>query len=240
VEEMRKFALCLVMLLMVASPASACIGARQAAMGWCGVAISDDATCSYWNPAALVWAKDGVLWENISHKTVFAIKEDNCGFHYVDAWDKTYFAFSYAVPFVHSSSFGINIGVMEQDYLTSDWMECFYRDGKRLSLDLSYFIKYGSISCGLLAQDLGNIRPGLSYSNNFLVAAVEYYDMFDVLDMRCWRFGIELNPVSPLSLRFGYNEDDGNSYGIGFEVSFGKFDVVLYRENFYYSISLFL
>jgi len=55
VETMRKFVLCLVMVLTFASPAAACIGARQAAMGWCGVAISDDATASYWNPAALVW-----------------------------------------------------------------------------------------------------------------------------------------------------------------------------------------
>ena len=41
---MRKFVLCLVMVLTFASPAAACIGARQAAMGWECISYSETIT----------------------------------------------------------------------------------------------------------------------------------------------------------------------------------------------------
>jgi len=60
VAEMRKFVLCLVLVLTFASPAAACIGARQAAMGWCGVASSDDAAAAYWNPSKIPFSNNQV------------------------------------------------------------------------------------------------------------------------------------------------------------------------------------
>ena len=90
----RHTVICVLLLTLFASPASACIGARHAAMGWCGVAISDDATASYWNPAALVWARDGFVYDSIYNRTAFAVKRGKYALHCCDECDKIYFDIS--------------------------------------------------------------------------------------------------------------------------------------------------
>ena len=232
VEDMRKFVICLVMLLLVASPASACIGARYAALGWSGVAIADDATASYWNPAALVWAKDGLLWENIRNRKVIAIKEDNIGFHFVGTSGQTYWRVSYGHQLASNSALGINVG----------WND-FYNsisDYNGPSVDVSYTLRSGNMIFAILGQNIGNIRPSIAYQDDYITITADAYDVLELCPLRHYRAGIELVPISFLSLRWGYESlYDEYAYGIGFEASFASVDIVVYEGNYGCSFTLF-
>lgn len=227
---MRKFVICLVMLLLVSSPASACIGARQAAMGWAGVAISDDATASYWNPAAMVWAKDGVMYDNFLDRTAVAAKVGNVGLHYVKEWDKAYCAIGYGHQLSNNTSIGVNVGLA--NYGNS-------RD--ELFTDVSYIHHVGELTFGVLAQNFSNIRPEIAYTSNFLTVTAGFYDLFDVCknynddgaSVRDFHSGVELRPVSFLALRSGYNSDYENLiYGAGIKLSFLSIDFVHMEEDY--------
>ena len=222
VEDMRKFVICLVMLLLVSSPASACIGARQASMGWAGVAISDDATASYWNPAALVWAKDGFMYGSIWGSKDFAAKYDSFGFHYVQDWNKSYWQVGYGHLIDNNTAIGFNIGWSEYDY-----------GHPHPSADLSFAYKRDNVSFGVLAQDFINIRPEFAYSTKYITIVVGSYDLFDM----CRHFnddggslqkvytGLELRPTSYLALRGGRNSGyEELIYGAGISLSFFRLD----------------
>ena len=232
---MSKFVVCLVMLLLVTSPASACIGARQAAMGWCGVAISDDATCSYWNPAALVWAKDGFMYGSIWGSTELAAKYGSFGFHYVDQWDKWYWCISYGHQLDTDTAIGFNVG----------WLNYAYGHHYP-SLDIAYLHKHNNFTFGVLAQNLGNIRPEIAYSTDYITISVGLYDLFDIckhynddgISLRDLHAGIELRPVSFLALRGGYNSDyEDLIYGVAIKTSFLTLDFVHIEEVDCFSIT---
>lgn len=216
---MRKFVICLVMLLLVASPASACIGARQAAMGWAGVAISDDATCSYWNPAALVWARDGVMYDSILDRTAIAIKHDCYGFHLSNEWDKFYCLVSYGKQLTNNSAFGFNVGWEEDN--------TYYSSYKGPAADLSYVWSKDNLTLAVLAQNIGNIRPAIAYKNDFAVITANVYDMLDLCQLRHFQIGMEITPIPYFALRAGYNQYYGSFvYGIGFNADFLSLDIV--------------
>jgi hypothetical protein len=230
VEEMRKFVVCLVMLLLVASPAAACIGARQAAMGWAGVAISDDATASYWNPAALVWAKDGVFYDNISNRTAIAAKYQHYGFFLVDEWDKSYCLLSHGIQLTENSAFGFNIG---WEHHTAGF--CSYNGP---SADLSYVWAKDGVTIAVLAQNFGNIRPALAYSNQCIVITASAYDLLNLCQLRHFQTGIEIVPVSFLAVRGGYNSlYDGFAYGVGLNASLVSLDFVSILNKISFSIT---
>lgn len=233
---MKQIILALVVLMMVATPVDACIGARQAAMGWCGVAISDDATASYWNPAALVWAKDGMFYGSIWGGADFAIKINNTGFHCVKDWDKQYFSISYGHPINNRTAIGCNLG----------W--CSYVDGYQYpSLDFSFLYKFNNFTFGVLAQNVKNIRPEIAYSTDFITIAAGFYDLFDIckhfnysgISLQDFHAGLELRPISILALRAGYNTDFGYTWGVGINFKSIEFNLVSIYDEICYSINIF-
>jgi hypothetical protein len=228
---MKKVLISVVLIFMLSSPSLGCIGARQAAMGWAGVAISDDATVSYWNPAN-IWAKDGFYWENFGERTALAIKQSNYGFHYVDEWDKTYWRLSYGNKTSNNSAFGISVG----------WEEYhgYFSDYKGPSADISYIYKKDHFTYAILAQNIGNIRPTIAYQNNFITITTSIYDIFNLCPLRHFQTGIEVTPIPFISFRGGYNGFyEIFTYGIGVKTSFMSLDLVhLFNEN-HYSITLF-
>jgi len=232
---MRKFVLCMVMVLTFASPAAACIGARQAAMGWCGVAISDDATTSYWNPAALVWARDGFMYGSIWGSTDLAAKYGSFGFHYVADWDKWYWRISYGHQLDTDTAIGFNVG----------WFNYTYGH-HHPSLDIAYLHKHNNFTFGVLAQNLGNIRPEIACNTDHVTISVGLYDLFDIckhynddgISLRDLHAGIELRPVSFLALRGGYISNyDNLTYGVAIKTSFLTLDYVRIEEVNCFSIT---
>ncbi len=216
---MRKFVLCLVMVLTFASPAAACIGARQAAMGWCGVAISDDATCSYWNPAALVWAKDGFMYGSIWGGKYFAAKYGSFGFHHVDQWDKWYCKMSYGHRLNTHSAVGFNLGWAYYNSCIPPY------NGP--SADVSYLYRVDGFLFGVLAQNLGNIRPEIAYSTEFITLSAGIYDLLNVCSLRDFHVGVEIRPFPVLALRGGYNSDyEDLIYSAALKTSFLTMDFV--------------
>ena len=227
---MRKFVVCLALLLLVTSPASACIGARQAAMGWCGVAISDDATASYWNPAAIVWAKDGVMYDNIWDRTVLAGKYNNFGFHYVDEWDKWYCQIGYGHQLNQNLAVGFNVGWAEYN-------NC-YPPYNGPTADVSYLYRVNGFSFGVLSQSLGNIRPEIAYSTEFVTLSAGIYDLLNVYSSRDFHVGVEIRPFPILALRGGYNSYyEDLTYGVAIKTSFLTLDYVRIEEVNCFSIT---
>jgi hypothetical protein len=213
VEDLRKFVICLVMLLLIASPANACIGARQAAMGWCGVAISDDATASYWNPAALVWAKDGFMYGSIWGSTDLAAKYGSFGFHYVDQWNKWYWQIGYGHQLNKNLAVGFNVG-------WAGYNNC-YPPYNGPSADVSCLYRVEGFSFGVLAQNLVNIRPEIAYSTEFITLSAGIYDLLNVYSLRYFHVGVEICPFPILALRGGYNSDyEDLIYGAALKASF--------------------
>ena len=213
---MKKIIICLVMLLTIASPAYACIGARQAAMGWSGVAISDDATCSYWNPAALVWANEGFMYGSIWGSKDFAAKYGNFGFHYVQYWNKSYWQVGYGHLIDNNTAIGFNIGWSEYDY-----------GHPHPSADLSFAYKHDNVSFGVLAQDFINIRPEIAYSTDFVTLSAGIYDLLNAYSVRDFHVGVEMRPFPVFALRGGYNSDyEDLIYGAALKTSFLTLDFV--------------
>lgn len=228
---MKRIIVVLIAVFVVVSPASACIGARQAAMGWSGVATSNDAMASYWNPAALPLAQDSIIYDNTIDRIIFAAKYDSYGFHYVNQPEMKHVNIGYGHHFSFGS-IGVNIGLGEYyGYRTSY---------KSPNLDISYFYQTPHVSFGLLIQNVVNIRPSIAFHNRYLVVTAELYDILDMYDYyRHYRVGIEISPFSFLSLRAGYNElYDNISYGVGLRTSFAVIDMVYLDDKYYYSISL--
>lgn len=236
---MKRVMLALVMLMLVASPASACIGARQAAMGWAGVAISDDATCSYWNPAATVWAKDGAFYSSADNETAIAIKYDKYGFHFVDEGRK-YFSLSYSHQLSEYQAIGLGLG---WQFPAPVFYDDFNDDGFKLErisgtegsedyngpeIDFSYFAKRGGLQYGVLCQG-ANVRPAIAVVGDYVTLSGCIYDLLDYFGVRHIRAGIEIAPfpsfsVAP-SVRCGYNGyDEAVVCGVGLQVLFISFD----------------
>jgi len=227
-----------ILALIAVFPAQGCIGARQAAMGWCGVAISDDATASYWNPAAMVWAKDGVMYDNIGGGTAIAAKYHNYGFFFVDEWDKAYCLLSHGIQLTENSAFGFNVG-----WETHTAGFCRYNGP---AADLSYIWTKNGLTLAMLAQNLGNIRPEIAYNTDYITIAAGAYDLFDICQyfdddgrsLRDFHAGIELRPVSFLALRGGYNDDcEYLFYGVGICSSFFSLDFMYIGGYDYFSVT---
>lgn len=234
---MKRSIIYLVLLICVSTPANACIGARHAAMGWCGVAMSDDATASYWNPAAMVWAKDGVMYDTIWDRTALAWKYNNFGFHYVDELDKWYCRIGYGYQLNKNLAVGFNVGWAEYN-------NC-YPPYNGPSADLSLIYRNGDFSLGLLAQNIGNIRPEIAYNTEHFTVAAGFYDLFDSIGYfykynpyRRLCIGAEIRPVSFLALRGGYISNYNNlTYGVAIKTSFLTLDYVRIEEVNCFSIT---
>lgn len=227
---MKRSIIYLVLLICVSTPANACIGARYAAMGWCGVAISDDATASYWNPAAIVWVKDGFMYGSIWGSTDLAAKYGSFGFHYVDEWDKWYCRIGYGYQLNQNLAVGFNVGWAEYN-------NC-YPPYNGPSADVSYLYRVNGFSFGVLAQNLGNIRPEIAYSTEFVTLSAAIYDLLNLYSLRDFHVGVEIRPFPILALRGGYNSDyEDLIYGVAIKTSFLTLDYVRIEEVNCFSIT---
>lgn len=227
---MRRIVICLLLLFITASPAGACIGARYAGIGWCGVAVADDAAASYWNPAAIVWAKDGFMYGSIWGSKDFAAKYGSFGFHCVDEWDKWYWCISYGHQLNQNLAVGFNVG----------WAECnnCYLPYNGPTADISYLYRVNGFSFGVLAQNLGNIRPEIAYSTEFVTLSAGIYDLLNVYSLRDFHVGIEIRPFPILALRGGYNSNyEDLIYGVAIKTSFLTLDYVRIEEVNCFSIT---
>ena len=63
--------------------------------------------------------------------------------------------------------------------------------------------KNNNITFGILLQTMNNLRPAISYSNNYWSFAVEYYDILDRHKVRRLRLGQEFRYKSNVFLRCG-------------------------------------
>jgi len=239
------------MLTLVSIPAQGCIGARQAAMGWAGVAISDDATASYWNPATFPWARNGLFCENIYDNIAIALKHDEWGFAFADQYDKTYFEFSHSFMLSSNTAIGIAAGwhadkrnepniIICDGYILVPVPQTIANLYNGPMASVSFISVHDYINFGVLLQGI-TVRPGICLKTDGLAVSGEIYDLFGICDNFHYRFGVEFTPVSFLSLRGGYNsEHERVTYGVGIRASFVSIDMVhYYDDENYYSVSLF-
>ena len=233
---MRQVIVCLVLIVLFAAPVDGCIGARYAGLGWCGVAVADDATASYWNPAALVWASDGFVYDSIYNRTAFAVKRGKYALHYCDEWNKIYFDISRGFQINENSAWGLSVGYY---YAKQFSFYCSYRG---ITPSVSYYHKISpALSFGVLLQGMCNLRPGVCYKNERLLVSIEYYDLLDVYELQNFHAGVEIYLLD-LTLRIGYDRDVLR-YGLGIKNKKCTFDA--YWENnsslqdtLYFGISL--
>src|SRR5690554_2584417 len=230
---MRRIVICLLLLFITASPAGACIGARYAGIGWCGVAVADDATASYWNPAALVWASDGFVYDNIYKRTAFAYKQGKYGVHGCDDWGKTYFDISCGFQINENSAWGLSIGY---HYAKYSFVTAYYRG---IFPSVSYIHKITpNLNFGVLLQGLHNLRPGVCYQNKYFLLSIESYDLLSISVPAEFKIGVEFYPLDFLVLRTSFN-DGVMKYGFGIKNQKYSFDGFWDTNTLYIGISYY-
>jgi hypothetical protein len=233
---MRKFVLCFVLLFMLASPSYACIGARQAAMGWAGVACSDDATVAYWNPALIPFTKSGVSFDtfcsvipNCNPRILFTSQSfigNHIGITHTVNQTREYYMISYAQQVF--DDFSLSVGVS---------IDFKYGQYQGYSLIFSGVCKHDWLTLAVLAQDT-NIRPSVAIATGHIIVCLEVYDAANLYERRHLRLGSEVN-FSQLAIRVGYttreglNETSGFSYGLGVNISDLKIDFTKFKEDLY-------
>ena len=235
---MRQVIVCLVLIGLFAAPVDACIGARYAGLGWCGVAIADGPEASYWNPAAFAWARDGVMYGSIFGSKDFAAKYGNWGVHYVQDWDKWYSGIGYGFQIENNMAIGFNLG----------W--CSYNDEyyNHISeipfLDISFIYKQGNFVYGTLLQNIVNVRPEVAYITDYITITAGFYDLVNLSSIfyeesfHNFHMGIELRLNSFLALRGGYNSKyDRLLYGVGLVFKHCKIDLVNIDDEIYFTFT---
>ena len=173
------------------------------------------------------------MYGSIWGSTDLAAKYGSFGFHYVDEWDKWYCQIGYGHQLDTDTAIGFNVG----------WINYAYGH-HHPSLDIALLHKFNNFTFGILAQNVGNIRPEIAYHTDYFTAAIGFYDLFDICKrfnggetLRDFHAGIELRPFSFLSLRGGYNTYYGITYGLGIAIDSLTFDVFAYPQNTYFSLS---
>jgi long-subunit fatty acid transport protein len=252
IRNLLKGALCGIVLSAILSfapkEAEACSSAIPSGRGYTNVAVAEDASAVYWNPAGLVQLERPELDMTLSPNNRY--KEFVC----------------YAQPLDDKSAFGVNYshrhidvddGLEEDAYwiigsysrklneklfVGGNLMVCrnyindepFVYNGKSdfFSIDLGFLYKPNEkMSIGLLVQqsiygrNKFNIRPGLSYKfDDKTFFTVEGYDATSAFINSSWfRSGIERKVDDRLSLRAGIQIGDSVVPSVG--VSFRKDDL---------------
>ncbi|NPV54400.1 MAG: hypothetical protein HPY71_12940 [Firmicutes bacterium] len=159
-------------------PARACVGARPLAMGGAFVAVADDSSAVYWNPAGLIQlkSKELSLTHTLNNRDIFNydeflvyaepdagkgaggiswIKEhyllrvDNAGELY---YSSNWFTYSYAKRPSRDFYIGANIRYEKHNLYRPDVVEA---TGNRWGIDLGMLYKASPrLSLGLLVQDI--------------------------------------------------------------------------------------
>lgn len=231
---MRKFVLCLVLTFLIANPVNACIGAKQAAMGWAGVASSDDAAAAYWNPSKIPFSNNqvslDVFYGTYPNKprlwyTSESFSNNNLGITHGVNVKREYLMISYAFALSKEIAFsaGTSFDFIDREY-----------QGNALILSGTYQRNRLTIAC--LAQDM-NIRPSLAITTNDIIICLEIYDALNYYDFLHVRVGGELN-MGLFKFRAGYNSEDRHlTYGFGIKIAKYTVDFAHLKEIYGVSIN---
>jgi hypothetical protein len=206
---MKKIILVIGLLLLVSSPAYGCIGARAAGMGYANVAAVNDATAAYWNPSSMAA-------NSIEFGTVIIGNQTEYFVSFTDNhW--SFYKFDY---YNQGNFWGINHSFRLTRSITAS-IGVFYDadDGLLPSFSATYQAK--NLRYAILANG-GNVRPSVSFQNEWFTACYESYDVFRQSNDQEQRFGIEIK-YKEIAFRKGYKYVDTpmetfsvNTYGLGF------------------------
>jgi hypothetical protein len=185
------------------------------------VAISDDATVAYWNPAALVWVDNNVsvqLYDPDDLQKHIAVKSGNVGLYLTKTWRRYYGQFAYAYVLNDSSSLGIALGGSAPN-------NCFDNNCYSMT-SVSYLGNYKNLRYGFLLQDFYNFRPGIAYLGKYTTISAEVYSLFDP-GFRSLRSGIEIFVLPWVCVRFGQetHQSGYKDFMCGLGISTNRFSV---------------
>jgi hypothetical protein len=205
------FSVLSLLLLTLPSPTLACIGAEAAGMGDAYVSAVDDVTAVYWNPAALVWVEPSFalgIRREVPYDYI-AIKPNNnpLAYAYINKSDKERFLLiAYGQKITENSAWGFSIGPDDDP-----------DNPYGITFDTSYLVKYSHWRIGLLWQDFLNVRPSVTWSNNYLTVCGEIYNLFSNYDERYEiRTGVSLKVLPFMSIQAGYR-----NYTSHWDVTYG-------------------
>ena len=236
---MRKFVLCLVMVLTFASPAAACIGARAASMGYANVAGVNDATAAYWNPSLIPFLEPQVSfdtfcivlpvpgWEPVLHYTSQSVITGSFGIVHNTNQTREYYMISYAHKL--SDTLSLSAGIS---------LDFRYNRYQGYGLVLSGTYRNDWLTLAVLAQDT-NIRPSVAIGTDHILVCAEIYDAFDEYFVRHLRIGAELKykwitaKVGYNGRDDGFNETEGYSIGLGIALNSFVIDLARFKDDTY-------
>jgi hypothetical protein len=205
------------LVLLLANPAQACMGARAFGMGFANEPT--DATATYWAPA-LLEEVDSLFVVGYCDKpnqfvSYLGLDFGNWGFMFVRSDDGNY----------DYSQIAYGGQISEHLYAGIAW-------GNVNNLNLVYLDDSWFVS--LLVQDW-HPRVTAAYSTERLTLACEIYDLMDHIELRHIRLGMECR-FNNLSLRcgceYGFRDHEPIFFvGVGFKINDVKFDFACSTNN---------
>jgi hypothetical protein len=175
------FVVCVVLAVAAMSaPAPACVGARALGMGGAFVAVADDTSATYWNPAALPYLPEKsatymhVFNENINYQNYFAYVQtlddkSAVGLSYLTyqlipaismydssiSWGETWYWLSYGVEVAEGTALGVNLKFIEDNLeVVESGVELPISADTDMGLDVGVFSHVGdNVTLGLLIQN---------------------------------------------------------------------------------------
>jgi hypothetical protein len=192
------FSILFLLLLILPSPTFACIGAEAGGMGDAYVSVVDDVTAVYWNPAALVWAEPSFA---------LGIRRDGPYDYIAVKPDDNPFAYAYIKRGNHDEFFLISYGQKISE--TSAWGMSVGPDNSTdnpygITFSTSYLAKYPHWRVGLLCQNIVNVRPSVTWTNDYLTVCGEIYNLFNYDERYEIRTGASLKVLPFMSVQAGY------------------------------------
>lgn len=238
-------------LLSSSKETEACSSAISMGRGGTNVAVADDASATYWNPAGLIQLERPELeythGENINYEHFFCYAQpidENSAFGFnlsrrnfgsIDTAITDWLKLSYSRKINDKLSLGTNL-TLGKKYDNIDGSVIspeqtgypFYIENIFLSIDLGALYNLSkNVKVGLLLQDMSNIRPGISFKlKNNLLLAFEGYVVGNFYDLRHFRSGLEIKINKNISIRTGCAIEDSKLYytTLGASFNFKNFE----------------
>jgi hypothetical protein len=201
----------------------ACSGAAPAGRSYTNIALADDASAVYYNPAGLVQLERpeidlAVGTGDYSYKYFLCYGQpldstSAIGFnvsHRTDEWD--WLSLSYSRELTENLSVGANLGFNREKYINSDGIDA---EKQYVSADFGVLYKGDKLNLGLLLQGNGyNVRPGVCFKfNDRNMLLLEGYNILDLDKAAGIRLGLERKVGDKWSFRAGYRKGEFDDSG---------------------------